>query len=316
MPIFRRSRSIQDATSGRADLDSFGVSAEETRAALEAGTLPPSAVLRLKSVGDRDGAAYTSDLSVNEFLLLRQAGLSPLTQVLGACVYQVGYYQFPGFGRGVIGPLQDAYNNARSTAFARMLMEAEAVDADVVTGVKVLDNRLDVGGNVISYSIVGTAMSFPKLRSVLVDRQGRSRPVLTTFSGQELAKIVSSGFIPLGLAAHTSVLFTALSYPTLQAMSYIYSGGGNFEIAEFTQCYYESRNAVMSRVHELARSLGAHGVVGADLKVASRGYSISQMNGENPDSAIYTAEMVATAIAELSLHEPFEKAQLVMSMKR
>ncbi len=38
----------------------------------------------------RPGSIFTSDLSVNEFLLLRQAGFRPLGLVLGTSVYHVG----------------------------------------------------------------------------------------------------------------------------------------------------------------------------------------------------------------------------------
>ncbi|MEN3360997.1 MAG: hypothetical protein V7637_4979, partial [Mycobacteriales bacterium] len=38
----------------------------------------------------RPGSIFTSDLTVNEFLLVRQAGFRPLGLVLGSSVYHVG----------------------------------------------------------------------------------------------------------------------------------------------------------------------------------------------------------------------------------
>ncbi len=315
MPFFRRSR-VDQSSKNSEDLErSLLKSGEETREALEAGRLPPSALSRLVAQSTEKDNSFTSDFSVNEFLLMKRNGLSPITQVLGACVYRVGYYQFPGYGRGTIKALEDAHNNARSLAFSRMLKEAKAVNADVVAGVRFIENSLELSGDSLSYSIIGTAMKAPEMREILASSRGNLFPILTTLSGQELAKLLTGGFIPLGVVAHTSVLFTALSFSTLQAMRYIYNGGGNFEVPEFTQCYYDSKRDVMGRVSEHARVLGASGIVGADLKIRSRGYTISQMGGENPDSAIYTAEMVATAIGEVEERGELEKARVVVNMK-
>ena len=315
MPFFRRSKADETKSSSRDSQAAQSQVAQETRTALEEGHLPPLALRRLKDLGGEKGGSFTSDFSVNEFLLMKQSGLVPLTQVLGACVYRVGYYQFPAYGRGTLRSLEDAHNKARSLAFSRLLDEAATVKADVVAGVRLIENSLELSGDTLSYSIIGTAMKAPELREILSSVSNSSGPVLTTLSGQDLAKLLINGFVPLGVVAHTSVLFTALSYSTLQAMRYIYSGGGNFEVPEFTQCYYDAKREVMAKIFEEATAKSASGVVGADLNITSRGYTISQMNGENPDSAIYTAEMVATAVGEVDGGGVLEKADLVVKMR-
>ncbi len=315
MPLFRRSSTNQDSEENSGSDSANLQLGQETREALEAGRLPSSALNRIAVQGAENSSSFTSDFSVSEFLLMKQSGLTPITQVLGACVYRVGYYQFPAYGRGTIKALEDAHNNARSLAFSRMLDEAKAANADVVAGVRFLENSLELSGDTLSYSIIGTAMKAPEIKEILTSTNGSLLPVLTTLSGQELAKLLAGGFIPLGVVAHTSVLFTALSLSTLQAMRYIYSGGGNFEVPEFTQCYYDSKREVMGRISERAKAMGSSGIVGADLKIRSRGYTISQVSGDNPDSAIYTAEMVATAVGEVEARAISGKARLVVSMK-
>ena len=37
------------------------------------------------------GAVFTSDLTVNEFLLVREAGFEPLELVVGTSIYHVGF---------------------------------------------------------------------------------------------------------------------------------------------------------------------------------------------------------------------------------
>ena len=54
------------------------------------------------------GGIFTSDLSVNEFLLVREVGFRPLGLVLGSSIYHVGLQvgplgQEPGAGRAVPG---------------------------------------------------------------------------------------------------------------------------------------------------------------------------------------------------------------------
>ena len=69
-------------------------------AAYEAGSLagiPQSGrdrIQRMKKEVDR--GFFTSDLSVNEFLLVKQSGFEPLGLVLGSSIYHIGFQQASG----------------------------------------------------------------------------------------------------------------------------------------------------------------------------------------------------------------------------
>jgi len=39
----------------------------------------------------REGGVFTSDLSVNEFLLVKEAGFDPLGLVVGSSIYHIGF---------------------------------------------------------------------------------------------------------------------------------------------------------------------------------------------------------------------------------
>lgn len=54
--------------------------------------IPKQALERLKGLrqAGQPGGIFTSDLSVNEFLLVREAGFEPLGLVVGSCIYHVG----------------------------------------------------------------------------------------------------------------------------------------------------------------------------------------------------------------------------------
>ena len=60
-------------------------------AELSAAGVPADAVGRLAELQPgRKGSIFTSDLSVNEFLLVREVGFRPLGLVLGTSIYHVG----------------------------------------------------------------------------------------------------------------------------------------------------------------------------------------------------------------------------------
>ncbi|HEY2278909.1 MAG TPA: hypothetical protein VGI00_11180, partial [Streptosporangiaceae bacterium] len=60
-------------------------------AGLSAAGVPQDAVGRLAELQPgRKGSIFTSDLSVNEFLLVREVGFRPLGLVLGTSIYHVG----------------------------------------------------------------------------------------------------------------------------------------------------------------------------------------------------------------------------------
>jgi hypothetical protein len=53
--------------------------------------VPQDAIKRLSELQPgKAGSIFTSDLSVNEFLLVREAGFRPLGLVLGSSIYHVG----------------------------------------------------------------------------------------------------------------------------------------------------------------------------------------------------------------------------------
>ena len=86
------------------------------------------------------GRFFTSDLSVNEFLLVKQAGFEPLGLVVGSSIYHIGL-QLRRWGKNQeLDVLTQAMYHARELAMTRMEEEADHLGADGVVGV-----RLDVG---------------------------------------------------------------------------------------------------------------------------------------------------------------------------
>src|SRR4051812_47309994 len=87
-----------------------------------------------------DRGFFTSDLSVNEFLLVKQAGFDPLGLVVGSSIYHIGFQQSNWSQNQEMNVLSQAMYHARDLAMTRMEEEADQLGADGIVGV-----RLDVG---------------------------------------------------------------------------------------------------------------------------------------------------------------------------
>jgi uncharacterized protein YbjQ (UPF0145 family) len=100
--------------------------------------LPQHARERLADMRKR--SFFTSDLSVSEFLLVREAGFEPVGLVMGTSIYHVA----PNMQRSQYGcELEDttkALYHARELAMNRMEEEAEELGADGIVGVRLTMN--------------------------------------------------------------------------------------------------------------------------------------------------------------------------------
>jgi uncharacterized protein YbjQ (UPF0145 family) len=105
------------------------------------GDLPVHARERLADM--RAHQLFTSDLSVSEFVLVREAGFDPVGLVMGTSIYQIAP-KIPSLSHGEPGrELVDttrALYHARELAMNRMEEEAEALGADGIVGVRLTVN--------------------------------------------------------------------------------------------------------------------------------------------------------------------------------
>jgi uncharacterized protein YbjQ (UPF0145 family) len=256
---------------------------QESLARIEAGGIPLSAERRLSELRERGGSgSFTSDLSVSGFALCHQLGLTPLSQVMGSSIYQLGYqgaWGATGYGGGAVllelDTLSQALNEVRGRALVRLGEEARHVGADAVVGVQTRagESQLDTGTLALEHVVVGTA----------VRRAGAhaKHPVLTELSVAEYAMLLQGGFEPRGIVAHSAVFFTSYVYGGMVGGGVLAGGGPltmgvqSFELREFTQAVYSAREAVMQQIAGQASSLGASGVVGVKIDHSVRPHTLS-----------------------------------------
>ena len=120
---------------------------------------------------------FTSDLSVDEFLLVEAAGFEPLGFVVGVSIYHIGYQQSSWKESQEMVVLSQAMYDARELAMTRMEEEADQLGADGVVGVRLEIGRYDWGENMAEFIALGTAVKHSRRRG---SPRARRAPVHVT----------------------------------------------------------------------------------------------------------------------------------------
>src|SRR5580704_15174291 len=107
---------------------------------------------------DGRGTLFTSDLTVNEFKLIHDAGFDPLGLVVGSSIYHIGYQQMQWSVSQEMTVLSQAMYTARELAMTRLREEATALGADGVVAVRLGMNRYEWGENLAEFVAIGTAV--------------------------------------------------------------------------------------------------------------------------------------------------------------
>jgi uncharacterized protein YbjQ (UPF0145 family) len=122
--------------------------------------IPEDAVRRLREMRGGEGkkGLFTSDLSISEFLLVKEAGFDPVGLVIGSSIYHIGL-QIANYRQNQeLQVLSQAMYQARELAMSRMEEEADALGADGIVGVRLDINRYEWGQGLAEFMAVGTAV--------------------------------------------------------------------------------------------------------------------------------------------------------------
>ncbi|HEU0250622.1 MAG TPA: heavy metal-binding domain-containing protein [Solirubrobacteraceae bacterium] len=208
---------------------------------------------------------FTSDLSVNEFLLVKQAGFDPVGLVVGSSIYHIGI-QMAGWKQSQeMTVLSEAMYGARQLAMTRMEEEADQLGADGVVGVRLDIGRYEWGQDMAEFIAIGTAV---KHRESKLHRAPNGRPFTSDLSGQDFWTLLRTGHRPVGMVMGSCVYHVA-HRGMLKSMA---QTGRNVELENFTQALYDARELAMERMQAEAQALSAEGIVGVDLQEKSHGW--------------------------------------------
>jgi uncharacterized protein YbjQ (UPF0145 family) len=267
---------------------------ERERETIEAGGIPLKGLQRLRELREH-GGSFTSDLSVSGFALCHGLGLTPLSQVMGSSIYQVGYQgatwpmMMGGSVLSELSTLSEAWNEVRRRAFNRLEIEARHVGADAVVGVALRTAAHDWAEGAIEYVVMGTAVK-------RAGGESSEQPVMTELSVSDYAKLVQAGVEPLGIVAWTSVFFAAYESNWLMGANRM-NPVQNFELREFTAGVYGAREQVMARLGQQARQHGASGIVGMRIGHTIRRQEVGSAN-RSRGGVVITFDAIGTAVRE------------------
>lgn len=225
------------------------------------GGIPLRAERRLAEEAGPHKKLFTSDLSVSEFLLARDAGCHPIAQIMGSSIYHIG--QIPDYkGKTAeIAVISEAHRESRRLALGRLWQEAVLVGADAVIGAQLRERMItmgargkggDDGGEVIEFTVVGTAVRAPFLT------HPPGQPIITDLSGQDLWALVQEGWEPCAF------LFDFCKYHGW----HVTNGTGSVgEVSSANAVVETARQLVMQRLTEQARAASVEFVVGSDVTI-------------------------------------------------
>ena len=261
--------------------------------------LPAAARQRLNEMrGSKDRRAlFTSDLSINEFLLVREAGFDPVGLVMGSSIYHIGF-QFSGvFQNQEMEVLTQAMYHARELAMTRMEEEADILGADGIVGVRLEVTRYEWGEHLAEFMAIGTAI---KHRNGDHYRTPDNRPFTSDLSGQDFWTLLKTGYRPISLVMGTCVYHVA-HQGLLQSLRQI---GRNQEMQNYTQALYDARELALSRMQAEAEAEKAEGIVGAQVKESSHGWG----------SHVIEFFAVGTAVAAIAEDHTIQTPTLVLPL--
>jgi uncharacterized protein YbjQ (UPF0145 family) len=195
--------------------------------------------------------AVTSDLTVDEALLLHARGWEPVELVFGVSVtaVQAGAWTW---GRGLLQSPSEAHNLAVGTASSRLRQECAGVGGHGVVGVR---SDVEIHPRHVDVALVGTA-----IRPIGSSRPP-AQPFVSGLSARDFVLLLSAGWSPIGLAFGASFVYA----PRRDAASAVRQSRQNVELTNPTQALYAAREAAMERMQASGQALGAHGVVGVEI---------------------------------------------------
>jgi uncharacterized protein YbjQ (UPF0145 family) len=240
--------------------------------------------------------SFTSNLTVAEHHAIRSVGFSPVGQVLGSCVYQIGWtgtwncgfgYGYGGYGTArtvEAAGIRESLVESRNLAMQRMQQEARKHGGDGVVAVRLTVHPFEGAG--LEFRALGTA----------VRADGPVRPPLpftSDLSGQEFAELIGAGWVPAGLVLGIAVMVRHDDWRTRSQLSTWNSA--NQEVDGYTDLTITARAGARARLAADTARYGADAtavVRDMSLRISERACSA----GNDSHDHLAESMVVGTAI--------------------
>ena len=208
---------------------------------------------------------FTSDLSVDEFLLVRRAGFLPLGLVMGSCIYHTGYQWQNWNTSQELTVLTQAMYSARELAMTRMEEEADLLGADGVVGVRLEFKNYGLEDSALEFQAIGTAVLHESGEHY---RTHDNRPFTSDLSGQDFWKLVELGYRPVSLSMGACVYHIR----HMGLMQSLKTMGRNTELTIYSEATYTARELALERMQAEAEARGGTGIVGVRVEESTWGW--------------------------------------------
>jgi uncharacterized protein YbjQ (UPF0145 family) len=233
----------------------------------------------------------TSFLAAGDDALAAELGVVVLGQVIGACANSLGAGVLRALGPGSAdrhrpgeprwlerSGIVDSWTTARRRALSRLQDQAAMLGADAVVGVQVSRRQREFGAEVVlsgsgvRLGVVGRTPprrgTPPAPEAAGADTGGevRGRPVVTSISLTQLAKLRVAGAEPAGLVGGCASVAALPSIETTRSLRRRRRRGRRSrELDEFSFALREAWRRAVARLRVEAAGLGADGVLGISL---------------------------------------------------
>jgi len=268
---------------------------EASLLSLREGSIPVAASRRLNQLAALNGKFFSSTLSPAEYLLARQSGLQPLSQVVGTVFMHVRYEEGDGLHSNFSGDLTYltvTKTNAQALAVDRMRQEAKVLGAHGIIGVTLQSSRYSWSEDFAQFTVRGTAVRLPDSEML---RQAKNLPFTSTLSGQEFWQLYESGYWPCGLVIGNAIYVAANPWSNLETIAAMngqsFGYNRNVELLTISNGIRFATQTAMNSLKREIEVVGGDGAVDMDVD-----YTLERVHGAD-DSAIIDLTAVGTAVA-------------------
>jgi uncharacterized protein YbjQ (UPF0145 family) len=249
-------------------------------------------------------STWGSTLSCQELAAVSGVGFSPVGQAFGAAVYAAGSasgsrcpavsastagVEPAGDDPGGFQPLVEAMDQARHTAVDRMIAECATLGGHGVVGVRLSSGTFSDRSE---FTAIGTAVRGPGTADPPL-------PFTSAASGQDFARLVTTGWVPVGLALGIAI---GARHDDLTTTRQVRPWARNAEVAGWTELVNRVRRDARLRMARDVQRLGADGVVTADMRMRVRQRDCPVTIGRHDH--VVEVTFLGTAVATFSTTHP------------
>jgi uncharacterized protein YbjQ (UPF0145 family) len=257
---------------------------------------------RLELLGG--GGNWNCPGAVSQFASLAAAGFVPAGEVFGTTVVRLGTvdtrprctgsWTFTprsdlASAGGPLSALLRRLNGARRRALERAVAECVAMGADGIVGAQL--SVTSAGAGALEFTVTGTAV---RARSAV--RPGA--PFTAHVSGQELARLLDAGWMPLSVVFGVAIASRHEGQDTRRQTRRRSGAAGNKEVRSYSLLVTDARRDARNQMDQAVRELGGEGVVVNEMTLSISERECPTNEGEHDrvaQAAIHGTALVSFA---------------------